>query len=62
MADAFDSGLVIERDPEEAIKWFGKAAQGGKAAAQFILAVSLENGEGCQRDIEEAVKWYDLAA
>lgn len=65
----FDMGLVfasgrmgVAKDEGEAVKWFRKAAEQGRAEAQNNLAVMLENGEGTPVDRVESAKWYHKAA
>ncbi|MDB4723205.1 sel1 repeat family protein [Akkermansiaceae bacterium] len=52
----------IEKDAEEAVKWYRKAADQGNATAQYNLGLSYDYGEGVEKDAEEAVKWYRKAA
>ena len=47
---------------KEAVKWFRKAAEQGNAKAQYILGVSLVNGQGVEQDEVEALKWIRKAA
>ena len=44
------------------MKWFRKAAAGGKAAAQFNLGIMYGYGRSVPQDHVEAVKWYRKAA
>lgn len=48
--------------PEEAVKWFYKAAVAGHVRAQYNLALSLHHGRGVERNLSEAAKWYLRAA
>ncbi|MDB4761874.1 sel1 repeat family protein [bacterium] len=52
----------IEKDAEEAVKWYRRAADQGNATAQYSLGRSYDYGEGVEKDAEEAVKWYRKAA
>ncbi|MGP1576195.1 MAG: tetratricopeptide repeat protein [Treponema sp.] len=47
---------------EQAVDWYGKAAEQGYAPAQNSLAVMYETGSGVARDAEKAVYWYRKAA
>ena len=71
-------GFGIERNHEEAVKWFQKAASGGFAEAKTNLEKLANNGNGkasfaigklyeqggvgIERNHEEAVKWFQKAA
>ena len=48
--------------PDEAAKWFRKAAEQGHAESQFDLGLLYTNGEGVDKDHKEAVKWLRKAA
>ena len=51
-----------ERDDEEAMKWYRKAAEQGNAEAQYRLGRFYERGWGVVKDEAEAMKWYRKAA
>lgn len=53
---------VASANPDEAYLWYKRAAEGGLAAAQFMLAACFEMGVGCVEDSAEALKWYMKAA
>ena len=48
--------------PEEAAKWFGKAADQGHAGAQCFLGMFCHGGYGGGDHDKEAVKWFRRAA
>lgn len=54
--------LGIEKDFEEAVKWYRKAAEQGYASAQKDLGDCYYFGQGVDVDNVEAVKWYRKAA
>ncbi|MEN9727784.1 MAG: hypothetical protein RL434_2150 [Pseudomonadota bacterium] len=58
----YADGRGVERSPEEAAKWFRKAAEKGVQEAQFRLAGLYERGEGVPRDLEYAYAWFSVAA
>lgn len=61
--DDEDSGILgIEKDLEEAVKWYRKAAEQGYAPAQDSLGDCHHFGHGVDVDYVEAVKWYRKAA
>ncbi len=55
-------GLQCQKDPEQAVKWLGKAAERGFAPAQCALGFCYDKGQGVPQDYDEAVKWYRKAA
>lgn len=50
-----------EKQPEEAVKWYLRAAEKGHPEAQAALARSYEQGRGTAQDFAQARRWY-LAA
>lgn len=52
----------IEKNFEEAVKWYRKAAEQGYAPAQHDLGDCYYDGHGVDVDYVEAVKWYRKAA
>ena len=44
------------------MQWYRRAADQGKAAAQFQMGVAYENGRGVEPSDEEAVQWHRRAA
>ena len=55
-------GREVDKNLEEAAKWWGLAAEQGNASAQFNLGVCYDNGSGVTQSYAEAAKWYRLAA
>lgn len=61
--DDEDCGILgIEKNLEEAVKWYRKAAEQGYAPAQDSLGDCHHFGHGVDVDYVEAVKWYRKAA
>ena len=54
-------GIGTALAPDEAVKWFRKAADQDCPAAFYELGVCYENGEGVERDLVEAETWYRKA-
>ena len=54
--------LWAEKNYNEAIKWYRKAADLGSIFAQSQLGWIYFNGNGVERDDREAVKWHRQAA
>lgn len=50
-----------EKKPEEAVKWYRRAAEKGHPEAQTALARCYEEARGVMQDYTEARKWYAAA-
>ncbi len=46
---------------EEALYWYGKAAERGSAKAHYMLGKMFEKGWGVAKDDVEAARWFRLA-
>ncbi|MBX9591200.1 MAG: hypothetical protein K2X43_18080 [Hyphomonadaceae bacterium] len=62
VASRFVAGHGVDRDPQQALQWYGRAATQGSAVAQYRLAALYERGLGAARDTERARVWYTRAA
>ncbi|MGB7285301.1 MAG: peptidoglycan-binding protein [Salaquimonas sp.] len=62
VARRYTDGDGVERNLEEAIVWYQKAAETGHAPAQYRLGNFYEKGHGVTADPAEAAKWYSKAA
>lgn len=60
--DHFDFYNLEQDFSEDDVDRFRKAAEKGKATAQFSLGVMYQTGHGARRDYAEAVRWYQKAA
>ncbi len=58
----YHTGLGVEQDYAEALKWYREAADQGYAAAQRNLANMYQNGYGVPQDFDESLKWFRRAA
>jgi TPR repeat protein len=58
----YSEGLVGEKNPKEAIKWYKQSAKQGYEAAQAYLGFALYSGLGIVKNRVEAVKWYTMSA
>ncbi len=58
LGERYLTGTGVKRDPQEALKWYQKAAEQGYAPAQFRLSGRLL----AKGDQQEAVKWLRKAA
>ncbi len=55
--EAFEAG-----DHKKAVGWFRVSAELGEPAAQYMLGMRFQKGEGVEQDMAKAVKWFRLAA
>ena len=62
IAELYDRGLGIARDPQEAVEWYKIAAGSGNREAQFAYAVKLLEGRYVKQDKAEAERLMRLAA
>lgn len=51
----------LGQDPAKAAHWYRKAAEGGDAEGQLLLASALKRGEGLPGDPVEALRWAEAA-
>jgi TPR repeat protein len=58
----YANGFGVPLDDNEALKWYGLAAEQNHANAQCNIAVMHANGWGVPQSDAEAFKWYSLAA
>src|SRR5882724_3392068 len=54
--------IKIEKDPNEAAKWYLRAARQGNGDAQIEIGEMYAEGEGVSQDFVEAYKWFNIAA
>ena len=62
LGSAYDEGLAVTQDNEQAVSWYRKAADQGHAIAQSNLGWMYDKGHGVAQSDREAVKWYRKAA
>lgn len=62
LATAYDHGEGIQKNADEAIKWYCKAALKGSVDAQRSLAWMFFNARGVNMDEALAVRWFTAAA
>lgn len=58
----YEGGYGVEKDYEEAEKWFRKSAEQGDDRGQVDLGNMYFNGTGVEENHEEAVKWFRKSA
>jgi TPR repeat protein len=62
LAELYDRGLGVARDPKEATAWYGIASKNNDREAQFGYAVKLLEGKYVEKDRAEAKRLLKLAA
>ncbi len=62
LGQMYEFGLGVERDHEEAVGWYRRAAEQGDVDVQFYLGRMYEHGLGEEQDVRQALMWYELAA
>lgn len=62
LGDAYQAGLAVKQDPQQALSWYRKAAEQGHLMAQQTLGVMYVKGRGTPQNDAEAVQWYRRAA
>ncbi len=58
----YEHGTGVEKNLEQAAKWYRRAAEQGHTKAQFNLASLYEHGKGVEKNPGLAIKWYKAAA
>ena len=61
-ANNYAEGRGVEKDMEEALKWYQKAAAQDEPQAQFNLGYMYYNGEVLPLDYPKAVEWFTKSA
>lgn len=54
--------MITAHDYQNAVRWLGKAANGGHVVAMYNLGYLLSDGKNSDDDIENARLWYTKAA
>ena len=62
LANLYDLGQGVTRDPAMAYAWYRRAAASGSPAAEFNVAAMCDTGDGVQHNVAEAALWYGRAA
>ncbi|CAC9590251.1 hypothetical protein [uncultured Gammaproteobacteria bacterium] len=61
LADIFQKGKGVVKNPTNAFYWYQKAAKQGNLPAQFNVWYAYLTGEGTQANEQLADKWYAKA-
>ena len=56
------NGMGVPKNPDEAVKWYTKAADGGNSFAQNSLGNIYIDGKDVPKNPEQAIKYYTMAA
>ncbi|MEO0327413.1 MAG: tetratricopeptide repeat protein [Pseudomonadota bacterium] len=62
IAELYDKGLGIARDPKESASWYALAAEAKNREAQFVYGMKLIKGTNISRDLELGVQYLQEAA
>lgn len=62
LAQKYENGKGVEKNPAFAFYWYGKAAHQGETLAYFPLGYAYEKGIGTDQDYERAFHFYKLAS
>ena len=58
----YEKGDGVEKDEQEAARWYYKAALQGHVGAQLNLGTLYDEGKGVAEDNRKAAQWYNQAA
>ena len=58
----YAKGLGVEKDFNEALKWYRKSAEQGDARGQYNLGEIYRKGQGVEKDYVSAYAWYNIVA
>ncbi|KXS16575.1 HCP-like protein [Gonapodya prolifera JEL478] len=56
------NGVTMEKDFQQAVQCFRKAAEQGDACAHYYLGGCYLQGYGVEKDVQQAVQWFRKAA
>ena len=62
LAKAYQDGVDVREDDEQAFFWLQKAAAQGDVLSQFQLATRCLQGHGTDKDYKQAIAWYQKVA
>ncbi|WP_051908530.1 tetratricopeptide repeat protein [Candidatus Odyssella acanthamoebae] len=62
MGQCYLFGKGVDKDLNQAVEWYRKAAENNYAAAQYNLGQCYLFGKGVDKDLNQAVEWYRKAA
>ncbi len=62
LGDYYNQGIVVQRDLQEAIKWFERAAENGNGMALMSLGEMYASGDEVPLDADKVTKSYERLA
>ncbi len=62
LAHAYEEGVQVAKDENQAVEWFERSAQHGFAPAQFVMGVRYDTGTGVVQDDKKSAAWFRQAA
>lgn len=62
LGNRFEQGMGVARDPEEAFRWYYRAAELGNGEAMNCLGIAYATGDGVPRNEELSMRWFLKAA
>ncbi len=62
LGNAYQRGLGVWQDDQQAVHWWRKAAEQGLPKAAYNLGVQYAYGRGVPQSREQALDWFSLAA
>jgi TPR repeat protein len=62
VADCYEFGIGVPKDPKAAAQWYKKSAERGNTFAMVGLGMCYQRGFGVEKDEKEAVKWFRTGA
>ena len=58
----YNKGIGLEKDLQQALRWYKSAAQSGHLEAQINLGWLYFQGKGIKKNLLQAIKWFKKAA
>ncbi|MCI0666451.1 MAG: sel1 repeat family protein [Methylococcaceae bacterium] len=62
LGQMYRKGEGVEKNPQEAVNWYRKAAQQDNRLAQYNMGWMYDIGDGLEQNLDEAIAWYTKAA
>ena len=62
LADMYERGITLRKDPAQALEWLRKSAENGDTIAAFRLGTFLEQDTAGRQSRVDAYTWYIVAA
>lgn len=62
LANIFQKGFGVAKNPNHAFYWYKKSANQGNIAAQFNVWYAYLTGDGVEENLEKSDSWYRTAS